>query len=108
MTATPASPVALPPENPRFLVLRAATGAIHSSAVFNALNLLRVRVVPDPTGAGASHWPSYDGFALIDRQSRAATRLFVIDPISRALLEWQLKPGAIVPGQAPLTDWRGS
>lgn len=81
-------------DDPRFLVL-----SVPSSTGASALDFLadcspsvrRVRVVPDPAaGAAVTHWPSFDGFAIFDRKSHTLVRLFVRDPATGCVLEWQL------------------
>lgn len=90
MIATSVSPVALRPEARRSLVLRAATGTIQPNGLL-PFDLLEARVKPD-----------------LDQRSPALIGLFAIDTISCPLVEWQLMPGVVVPGQPALSDWRFS
>jgi hypothetical protein len=95
MTVYPARAATRPDDDLRFLVLPVTTGAPTVSVMLNAVGVVtvrRVRVVPDPASRHAARSPAYEGFALFDR-SHALERLFVIEPSTRHVLEWQLGPG---------------
>jgi hypothetical protein len=119
MTAIPNPQAARRLGEPRFLVYPAPLlpGAAPSSLLGDVLKhtVRRVRIEPDPESIRSGQWPSYDGFAVLDRETQELVRLFVIEPESRAFLEWQLdrvdspltradsfSPAAHVPGREKL------